>query len=167
MSKISTRIAVPIILIGIFSVVVFLAMDPEKIEPGFYMVVLFLAIFVFFFGLAIGENVSYPVKKLLDRATQLSNGNLSSRVYLPSKDELAQLADVFNKIADELKVSRDQEANIEKSVGIKVQAKTEELQETINALEQKVKNRTVELERLAAESKKMQEEAKELRQKLG
>lgn len=160
MAKLTTKIAIPIILIGIFAIVVFLAVDPEGLEPQIYIVFLLLVVFVFFFGLAIGQRIASPVKKLLNRATELSEGNLSSRVYLPSKDELSELADVFNKIAEELKVSREQEANMEKCVGIKVRAKTEELQEIINALEQKVKNRTVELDRLASESKRLQEDTK-------
>ena len=82
------------------------------------------------------------VKKILDKATELSKGNLSSRVYLETKDELSELAEVFNKIAEELQASHEQEANTEKSVGIKVKARTKDLEETINALEQKVKNRT-------------------------
>jgi dynactin complex subunit len=43
------------------------------------------------------------------------------------------------------------QTNAEKSVSIKVQAKTKELEETINALEQKVKNRTIEMQRLSEE----------------
>jgi len=111
---------------------------------------------VFFFGLAIGQNLSSPLKKLLDKAVELSKGNLSSRVYLETKDEFSELANIFNKIAEELEASRDQEANAEKFVGIKVQARTQELEETINALEQKVKNRTIELERLIEESSRLQ-----------
>ena len=60
---------------------------------------------------------------------------------METKDELSDLAMAFNKIAEELQASHDQEANMEKAVGIKVTARTKEMEETINALEQKVKNR--------------------------
>jgi len=160
MAKLTTKVAIPIILAGLFTIAVFIALSYEQLEPSFYVVILFLAIYVFFFGFATGQSFSSPIKKLLDRATELSKGNLSSRVYLETKDELSELARVFNKIAEELETSHLQEENTEKSVGIKVKVRTEELEETINALEQKVKNRTIELERLIEESKKLQETVK-------
>jgi len=173
MAKFATKIIIPIILVGIFAIVVFIAVGPQELGPEFYIVVLFFAIYVFFFGLAVGENLSSPMKKLLDRAADLSKGNLSGRVYLETKDEFSELANTFNKIAEELEANQEQESNTEKSVGIKVQARTQELEETINALEQKVKNRTIELERLIEESGRLQGdvknkgvEAKQLRQEL-
>lgn len=160
MAKLTIRIAVPIILVGIFAIIVFIAVGYGQLGPSFYVIIFLLAVYVFFFGLAIGQDLSSPVKKLLNRATELSKGNLSSRVYLETKDELAELAKVFNQIAEELETSRDQEANMEKSVGIKVKARTKELEETISALEQKVKNRTIELERLVQGSTQLQEDIK-------
>ena len=158
MSKLTTKIAVPIILVGVFVVAVFVAINIgfTELNIGSYLIILCLAIFVFFFGLSVGQNLSSPIKKILEEATGLTKGDLSGRVYLESKDELAELADAFNKIAEELQASRDQGANTEKSIDIKVRARTQELEETINALEQKIKNRTIELERLMDESKKMQ-----------
>jgi len=160
MPKLTTKIALPIILTGVFSIIVFIALGYEQSEPSFYVIIFFLIIYVFFFGLATGQNLTSPIKKLLDRATQLSKGDLSSRVYLETKDEFSELGRVFNQIAEELENSRLQEANTEKSVGIKVQARTKELEETINALEQKVKNRTIELEKLIEESSNLQQSAK-------
>ncbi len=161
MAKRTTEIAIPMVLVGVFAAVVFLAIGSEQSGPVFYIVILFLAVFVFFFGLATGQNLTSPLQKLLGKAKELSEGNLSTRVYLETKDELAELADTFNKIAEELETSHEQEVNSEKSVGIKVQAKTQELEETISALEQKVKNRTIELERLVEESNKLQTDVKE------
>jgi methyl-accepting chemotaxis protein len=156
MSKFTIRVAVPIVLVGIFAMVAFTALDYEQLPPDFYIFILFLTIYVFFFGLAIGQSLSSPIKKILDGATKLSKGNLSSRVYLETKDELSELAKTFNKIAEKLEVSHLQEENIEKSVGIKVKARTKDLEEIIDALEQKIKNRTIELERLTEELNKLQ-----------
>ena len=174
MAKFASKVIVPIILVGVFAIAVFIAMGVDKMTPGFYIVVSFFAIYVFFFGLAIGQNLTSPMKKLLDKTAELSKGNLSSRVYLETKDEFSELANTFNKIAEELEVSQEQQADSEKSVGIKVKARTQELEETINALEQKVKNRTIELERLIEESTRLHEavknkgvEAEQLRQELG
>lgn len=160
MTKLTLKIAIPVILVGIFSISVFIALEYERLGISFYIVIILLTLFMFFFGFATGQNLSSPVKKLLERATELSEGNLSSRVYLETKDEFSELAKAFNKIADNLQQSHQQEATTEQSVDIKVRARTQALEETINALEQKIKNRTVELERLVKESSKLQEESK-------
>lgn len=159
MNKLTPKIAFPIILAGIFAILAFVGINYEQLSPSFYIIILLLIFFIFSFGLAVGERLSSPIKELLDRAEEVSKGNLSSRAYLKTKDEVSQLAEVFNKLAEELKASREQEVFAEKSVGIKVMAKTRDLEETITALEQKVKNRTVELERLIAESAKLQADA--------
>lgn len=158
MARITTKIAFPIILVGIFVVAVFAALNVDYQGPiiGSLIVFFLLCVFIFFFGLAIGQSMSSPVRRILTNANELSKGNLSSRVYLETKDELAELGNTFNKIAEELEVSRQQQANIEKAVDIKVKAKTQELEETIHALDQKVKNRTIELERATSEAEKMQ-----------
>jgi methyl-accepting chemotaxis protein len=160
MSKLAVKVATPIILAGVFAITIFIALDYERLGLSFFIVLLLLTLFVFFFGFAIGQNFSSPIKKLLERATELSRGNLSSRAYIETKDELSQLAKVFNEIAEELEQSRCQEQSAEKSVDLKVRARTQALEETINALEQKVRNRTIEQERLLSETQKLQQQTK-------
>ena len=160
MPKLVFKIALPIILVGIFAIIVFMTISAQ-VEPGFYIVIFFLTVYIFFFGIATGQKLSVPIKKILDNANELSEGNLSGRVYLETKDEISDLAKVFNKIAEELEENQKQKNEVEKSVGIKVQAKTKELEEVIDALEQKVKNRTVELERLIKEYDRLQQEVKD------
>ena len=43
MSKLTSRIAVPIILVGVFAIVVFIAIGYEQLEPDFYILVSCLA----------------------------------------------------------------------------------------------------------------------------
>jgi methyl-accepting chemotaxis protein len=159
MSKLSSKISFPIILAGIFAMVIFMALDYDKLDISFYIVLLLLTLFVFFFGLSIGQSLTSPVKTLLDKATALNNGNLSSRVYLETKDELSDLAKAFNQLAERLESSQIKEENTQKSVDIKVRARTQELNDTINALEKKVQNRTIELERLMKESQRLHSDA--------
>jgi nitrogen fixation/metabolism regulation signal transduction histidine kinase len=161
MTKLSSKIAFPIILSSIFAITIFIALDYERINASFYIVLFFVAIYVFFFGYATGEKFASPVQELLERATQLTQGNLSNRIYLNTKDELAELAEVFNKLASELEESTNREKNAEKSLDIKIRAKTQSLEETINALEQKVKNRTIELERITGESEVLKQQLKD------
>lgn len=160
MEKISWHIAFQVILTGVFTIVVFMALNPTGLDATFYLIFTLLFVFIFFYGLSVGQKLALPVKKLLKRAIDLSKGDLKTRFYIETKDEFGELGEIFNKIADELEKSRDTTANSEKSVDIKVKAKTQDLQETINALEQKVKNRTIELERLLKDSEKLQTDAK-------
>ena len=160
MFSISLKIAYPIILAGLFIIVAFIAVNYQTLSGGFYIVLGLLIAYIFLFGFATGQNFASPVKKLLKRANDLSEGDLKSRFYSQSKDELGELARVFNKIADEFEQSKSETATLEKSVDIKVQARTQALEETINALEQKVKNRTFEIQKIAGELERLQSESK-------
>ena len=158
--NISLKIAIPIIITGIFIVTVFIALNYERLDLNFYIVLILVIIYIFFFGFATGQKFAAPVKKLLQRATDLSEGNLTTKIYLETKDEFGDLSKIFNKIAEELEESRSQTETTEKSVGLRVKAKTQALEETINALEQKVKNRTLELQKVVEDSEKIQERIK-------
>ncbi|MDP3883199.1 MAG: HAMP domain-containing protein [Candidatus Staskawiczbacteria bacterium] len=160
MSKLTRKITIPIILVGLFSIAIFVALNYDSLGVGFYIVLLLLAVYIFSFGFATGQNFASPVNKLLEKATELSKGNLSSRVYLKTKDELAELAGVFNKIAEELEESHIDGKMIEKSVDIKTRARTQVLEETILALEQKIRNRTEELSKILEDSKTLQNQMK-------
>lgn len=159
-SNISFKIAVPIIITGIFIIAIFIALNYERLNKNFYIVFVLTAVYIFLFGFATGQKFAMPVKKLLKRAIDLSEGDLTARVYLETKDEFGDLAKIFNKIADELEESRSRTETTEKSVDIKVKARTQVLEETINALEQKVKNRTLELQRIIDESEVIQKKTK-------
>jgi HAMP domain-containing protein len=64
-----------------------------------------------------------------------------------TRDEMEELAEIYNRLAEKLKESLDKEKAAEGSIDIKVRAKTQSLEETINALERKIQNRTIELEK--------------------
>ena len=149
MQSISLRVAYPIIIAGFFIMVSFIAVNYEQLNLGFYIVLFLLTIYIFLFGFATGQTFATPLKKLLQRADELIKGDLKSRLYLKNNDELGELAKTFNRIAEMLEESRFENERMEKSIDIKVKAKTQAMQEVIAALEDKVKNRTVELERVA------------------
>src|SRR3989344_6533344 len=136
MPKLSLKIAYPIIIAGMFIMVAFIALNYQTLSLNFYVILVFLIIYIFLFGFATGQNFSTPVRKLLESADNLSKGDLKSRFYLESKDELGQLAQTFNRIADNLEESESENKTIERSVDMRVQARTQGLEETINALEQ-------------------------------
>ena len=160
MNKITFKIALPIILTGLFAIIVFVALDYGKMPNEVYFVFIFLSVYVFLFGFAVGQNISSPLEKLLKRATELSQGDLKTRVYLETKDELGELSRVFNKIAQDLEESKNANLVAQETIDIKVKARTQALEETIYALEQKVKNRTIEAEKLMNQSTQLQEQVK-------
>jgi nitrate/nitrite-specific signal transduction histidine kinase len=161
MNKLTSKIATPIILVGIFVTVVFVSLGYEDMGLGFFVILFLLVFFVFFFGFSIGQSFSAPVKKLLDRATDISKGDFKARAYIETKDELSELAKIFNKIADQLESSKNETETAEKSADIRVRARTQELQEIISALEQKVKNRTIEYEKMMEQVQTLQQSTKE------
>ncbi len=160
MPRLSFKIAFPIIIAGFFIMVAFIAVNYESLNVGFYSILFLLVVYIFLFGFAIGQNFASPIKKLLERADDLSKGDLKSRFYSESKDEIGQLSNVFNKIADKLEESHSETEKTEKSVGIRVEAETQSLKEIINDLERKVQNRTLEFQRVFADLEKFREYSK-------
>src|SRR5438105_1884524 len=102
MANLSFKIAFPIIVAGFFIMVSFIAINYKTLNPTLYILLAFLAIYIFLFGFAIGQNFTAPVKRLLKKADDLSRGDLKSRFYAESKDEIGQLSTTFNRIAEKL-----------------------------------------------------------------
>jgi methyl-accepting chemotaxis protein len=166
-TSLAIRVALPIILAGIFIITVFFAVPGAMaVGPAFFVIVIFICVFIFFYGLSTGQKIAFPVRDLLNKAVNLSRGDLKIRSYSEERDEIGELARIFNKIAEELEDSRSVQENGEKTLSIKVQAKTKELAETISALEDKVKNRTVELEKIFKENNDLKNEINNLKQKI-
>ena len=101
MYSISLKIAYPIIITGLFILVVFVAATYQILDYNFYIILIPLTAFLFLFGFATGQKFASPVKELLKDADYLSKGNLKVRFNLKDRDELGQLAKVFNKIAED------------------------------------------------------------------
>lgn len=55
-------------------------------------------------GLFISHSICHPMKKLMGFATQIGNGNLNARVEIYSEDEFGDLANSFNKMAQDLRM---------------------------------------------------------------
>jgi len=161
MSKILYKIVFPIVLATLFTTTIFIAIDYDKISPEFYFVLVLVVITIFFFGYATGERFASPIRELIERGEELSDGNFSKRIYLNTKDELEDLARIYNKLAQELEDGSIKQKNTEGSVDMKVRARTQSLEETIQALEQKIQNRTIELERTMKETEKLKQQLKE------
>ena len=156
MSNILVKIARPIIILGIFLISIFVALDYENLTANFYIIFLLVAIFIFLFGFAVGQRLTSPIKKLVEMATALAEGALKTRVYLETKDEFEQLSEIFNKIAEELEKSHSTAEQAKDIAEVRIRAKTQELGEIINNLEEKIRGRSTELQRMIGESEKFQ-----------
>jgi two-component system NtrC family sensor kinase len=84
------------------------------------------------------DRITRPLRELVRGTTQVASGDLSSRVSATSEDELGQLAKSFNRMTDELRKA------------------TDGYQELTRTLEQKVADRTAELQ--AAQTQLIQNE---------
>ena len=157
--QVSSKIAYPIIIAGVFIIVAIMGFNYENLNINFYIIFSILLVYIFLFGFATGQNFARPVRRMVQKAGDLSKGDLKTRFYAEGKDELGELARILNKIAEDFEESKYKNENIEKSVDIKVKARTQELEEVIRALEQKVKNRTLELQRISTELGKVKNRA--------
>lgn len=77
--------------------------------------------------------VTKPVKLLVDVTDQVARGDLSQRVHIEQKDELGQLANTFNKMIESLQQTRN------------------EIEEYNRTLEEKIIQRTLQLEEAQAQ----------------
>jgi methyl-accepting chemotaxis protein len=163
MSKIIYKVLFPILLASLFAIAIFIAIDYDQLRPESYIVLFLVVITIFFFGYATGERFASPLRNLIEKANNINTENLGQKIYIDTRDEMEELAEIYNKLAEKLKESLDKEKAAEGSIDIKVRAKTQSLEETISALEQKVQNRTIELEKnlKEIEALKMQLKAKD------
>lgn len=156
MSSISLKIAYPIIITGLFIIVIFIAATYQILDANFYIILIPLTAFLFLFGFATGQRFASPVKELLKDADYLSKGNVKVRFYPEGRDELGQLAKIFNKLAEEFEKNKSEV----KTLDTKVKLRTQTLEGIINVLEQKVKNRTAEFQRAAEDLERNQVQLK-------
>lgn len=163
MAKFSFKIAVSIILAGLFIVVSFAALDYENLGSPFYIVSGFIVAFIFSFGFAMGHIYAEPVTELLKNMDGKVDGNEDSKKpEIKTHDEIEELARAFGKVTQGLE---------EKVLGIETQKKTSDIkfktkdivsEKVIDALEEKIKNRTGELERVTKERDQLKIQIQEL-----
>ncbi len=158
MQKFSFKIAFSIILAGLFIVVCFAALNYDNLTTSFYIVSGLVVVFILFFGFAMGSSYAFPVKQLLKKADNIKKGDLKSRLNLHTKDEIEELSKTFNKITDDMEKSSLDMQDFKKSSEIKFKTKDIVSEKIIDALEEKIKNRTADLEKTMAELDRVKEQ---------
>jgi HAMP domain-containing protein len=125
---------------------------------------LFLIVLLYFF---LHRMVISPILEIKKGMEIFKKGNLSFRLVPKSKDEIGDLAEGFNQMAEKFEEScRGLEEKVKKAteeleeaktaLEIKVAARTKELRDLAESLEEKVKERTKELEKKILELEKFQ-----------
>ncbi|MFQ5681097.1 MAG: ATP-binding protein [Candidatus Omnitrophota bacterium] len=105
------------------------------------LIILFLAIFV-------ANHISRPLRRLISATSKVAHGDLTSYISVDSRDEIGELAASFNQMITNLRESR------------------EELEEWSRTLEQKVSERTVELQQSKQQLEKSMEQLATLHDEL-
>ncbi len=119
-------------ILGVFDVMISLKDMHENVERlskiqyasglvMFFTISLFVLVFIWKF-------VNAPLKKLTHGTIEIMNGNLNFKLDLKSKDEIGLLADSFNKMTEKLKQAYEELTNWAKLLEQKVNEKTAELQ---------------------------------------
>ena len=80
-----------------------------------------------FFAIQLSKPVISPLKRLTEVTKQLARGALEQRASVESRDEIGELALAFNKMAEDLKNSRDEIEKYSKTLEKKVEERTKEL----------------------------------------
>lgn len=74
--------------------------------------------------------ITKPIKKMLIATNQISQGDLNQRVDVSQQDEIGQLAATYNQMVESLKESRDEIEEYNRTLEEKIIERTEELEET-------------------------------------
>ncbi len=119
-------------ILGVFDVIFSLKDMDKNIEQLTKIqytsgAVMFLVI-SFFVLVFIWKFVNMPLKKLMLVTREIMSGNLNFRLNINSKDEIGMLADSFNKMTEQLKRAREELLDWTKVLEQKVNEKTAELQ---------------------------------------
>jgi len=78
------------------------------------VLLLFAAIIATTFGVFVAASVTDSLRQLADSAQQIAEGNLSARVQVTGRDEVARLGQTFNEMAAQLQQAAAQQAELEK-----------------------------------------------------
>jgi len=144
---------------------------------GFFVAVMIFALFISFY---LAKGITNPLERLRKGVEIVGRGNLEHRIKIKTGDEIEELANSFNQMAEDLKKSYAALEESKTVLEIKVAARTKELKELAESLEEKVKERTKELQERLDELEKfhrltvgrelkmveLKEEIKKLREEL-
>jgi len=83
----------------------------------FLMITLLIIFGVSWIGFTLAKEITIPIQLLAEGTKKISQGDYSYRIHFDSEDELGMLVDSFNKMTDEIRMSKEalEKSNIELS----------------------------------------------------
>ena len=99
-------------------------------------------VFIFIASFFIVKKIIKPIKKLKEGADIIGKGNFSYQLNLATGDELEDLGEALNKMARDLNNYYTSLAETKDVLEIRVNARTKQIREMAEGLEEKVKERT-------------------------
>jgi len=124
--------------------------EKKKATHAFISVSGFIVLLAFLIALFTSHSILDPISKFRDTALEISQGNLDASVKTELKDEIGQLADVFNEMVIKLNELYE---NLDKQV----RERTAELQKTNKDLEKEITGHMRSREALLESEKKYKE----------
>jgi len=122
----------------------FLAQKNIRVQAALLLLlVIFLTAIICFFGT---QSLTKPIRELLEGTRKVSKGNLEIELRKKSEDEIGELIGGFNQMVKDLRKSHEELQETKNVLEIKVRARTKELEELAETLEEKVESRTKRLE---------------------
>jgi HAMP domain-containing protein len=138
-------------------------MQPEKeafgflermaVNYGFLLIIILFPIIISSFLLS--QKVVKPLKNLSITSKRVARGDFKAKAIVYSSDEFGDLAENFNKMTEELEVAKKTMEEERDILEIKVNARTKELNQINEKLEEEVQSRTEQMKKKLVELEKM------------
>jgi len=84
----------------------------EPIAITFYIILSIVALLVLFcaiwFGFHIAKTITTPIRELAEGTRRVAEGDLGFSIDMPADDEIGSLVDSFNRMTEDLRISREQ-----------------------------------------------------------
>jgi len=106
-----------------------LNLELAQIKRKIVVITVFITVIALGISLFFSNRIVRPVKELLFITQKVGEGDLTQKARIISSDEIGDLADAFNNMTDELKVSRDKIENYSRTLEQRIKERTKELEE--------------------------------------
>lgn len=120
----------------------------------FFLFLTFLIFLLLFLGIFFQQRIFRPLKKITHAIQNLIKKNFETELKKESEDEIGNLIDYFNQMVVNLKKIYEELEESKKTLEIRINARTRELQILAENLEKEVEKRTKELQQKITELEK-------------
>jgi signal transduction histidine kinase len=84
----------------------------DSVNRSILLAALTASLIAIVLGIILFRGITAPLNRLKSAATAISNGDLTQRITTDSQDELGQLGDAFNRMADNLQKAENQRRHL-------------------------------------------------------